>query len=224
MPDLLNIIVKDKRAYGVEQVDMYKRGVEAYKGLLNKQHSRSIRSGQNSVRLLPKHEELKVRVQKQVSGLPEKCYEVQCKANEIHSSRDITNGLVPAKQSEIYLLKNQSNEINTTQLASGATPYNKFSRGHFFIFIIPFSCTFVLLVILLHECSRLCVERYRSNNPFPAREAKHPTVTQPSKTGLLKLSTTPPDRIPLNFLCPGNFHSFVPGKRQWLQENCMGLA
>ncbi len=72
-------------------------GIEAYKGLLNKVRSGSILSEQDAMRLLPKTEEIKMRIQKQIDGLLEKFYEVKSKADEIHNSRDITKGLVPFK-------------------------------------------------------------------------------------------------------------------------------
>ena len=75
--------------------------------------SGSILSEQDAMKLLPKTEEIKLRIQKQLEGLLEKYYEVKSKADEIHNSRDITKGLVPAKQSEINMLKNQLDEINT---------------------------------------------------------------------------------------------------------------
>ena len=146
MPDLSNIVVKDMREYGVEQAGIYKGGVEAFKGLLNKLRSGSILSEQDSMRLLPKSEETKVRIQKQIDGLLEKFYEVKSKSDEIHNSRDITKGLVPAKQAEINLLKNQLDEINTNRLGENKVQYNTFSLGTFlFLLFLLVALSFYLL-------------------------------------------------------------------------------
>jgi peptidoglycan hydrolase CwlO-like protein len=146
MPDLSNIVVKDMRAYGVEQAGTYKGGIEAYKGLLNKVRSGSILSEQDSMRLLPKTEEIKVRIQKQIEGLLEKYYELKSRADEIHNSRDITKGLVPAKQSEINLLKNQLDEINTPRSPGHQAQYNSFSWGTFlFLLFLLVALSFYLL-------------------------------------------------------------------------------
>jgi peptidoglycan hydrolase CwlO-like protein len=146
MPDLSNIVVKDMREYGVEQAGTYKGGVEAYKGLLNKVRSGSILSEQDSLRLLPKTEETRQRIQKQIDALLEKFYEVRGKADEIHNSRDITKGLVPYKQSEINLLKNQLDEISTNRTSTNQAPYNTFSRGTFlFLLFLLVALSFYLL-------------------------------------------------------------------------------
>jgi len=146
MPDLSNIVVKDMREYGVEQAGSYKGGVEAYKGLLNKVRSGSILSEQDSLRLLPKTEETRQRIQKQIDGLLEKYYELRSKADEIHNSRDITKGLVPAKQSEINLLKNQLDEINTAHSPRHQAMYNSFSWGTFlFLLFLLVALSFYLL-------------------------------------------------------------------------------
>ncbi|OQP62698.1 hypothetical protein A3860_27190 [Niastella vici] len=146
MPDLSNIVVKDMRAYGVEQAGTYKGGIEAYKGLLNKVRSGSILSEQDSLRLLPKTEELKGRIQKQIEGLLEKYYEFRSKADEIHNSRDITKGLVPAKQAEINLLKNQLDEINNVRSPGQQMQYNSFSWGTFlFLLFLLVALSFYLL-------------------------------------------------------------------------------
>lgn len=81
LPDLSNIIVKDLRAYGVEQAGTYKGGIEAYKGMLNKIRSGSILTEQDAVRLVPKTEETKRRIQKQIDALLEKYYEIKSKAD-----------------------------------------------------------------------------------------------------------------------------------------------
>jgi peptidoglycan hydrolase CwlO-like protein len=146
MPDLSNIVVKDMREYGVEQAGTYKGGVEAYKGLLNKVRSGSILSEQDSVRLLPKTEETRQRIQKQIDALLEKYYELRSKADEIHNSRDITKGLVPAKQSEINLLKNQLDEINSSRSHAQQSQYITFSWGTFlFLLFLLVALSFYLL-------------------------------------------------------------------------------
>jgi peptidoglycan hydrolase CwlO-like protein len=146
MPDLSNIVVKDMREYGVEQAGTYKGGVEAYKGLLNKVRSGSILSEQDSMRLLPKTEEMRHRIQKQIDGLLEKYYELRSKADEIHNSRDITRGLVPAKQSEINLLKNQLDEINSSRSSAQQSQYITFSWGTFlFLLFLLVALSFYLL-------------------------------------------------------------------------------
>lgn len=146
MPDLSNIVVKDMRAYGVEQAGTYKGGIEAYKGLLNKVRSGSILSEQDAMRLLPKTEEIKTRIQKQIDTLLEKYYEVKSKADEIHNSRDITKGLVPIKQTEINLLKNQLDEINTPRTPGQNLIYNSFSWGTFlFLLFLLVALSFYLL-------------------------------------------------------------------------------
>ena len=146
MPDLSNIVVKDMREYGVEQAGTYKGGIEAYKGLLNKVRSGSILSEQDSMRLLPKTEEIRQRIQKQIDGLLEKYYELRSKADEIHNSRDITKGLVPAKQSEINLLKNQLDEINSSRSSAHQSQYITFSWGTFlFLLFLLVALSFYLL-------------------------------------------------------------------------------
>ncbi|WP_081163244.1 hypothetical protein [Niastella populi] len=146
MPDLSNIVVKDMREYGVEQAGTYKGGIEAYKGLLNKVRSGSILSEQDAMKLLPKTEEIKLRIQKQIDGLLEKYYEVRSKVDEIHNSRDITKGLVPAKQSEINLLKNQLDEINSPRTHNQQLQYNSFSWGTFlFLLFLLVALSFYLL-------------------------------------------------------------------------------
>jgi peptidoglycan hydrolase CwlO-like protein len=146
LPDLSNVVVNDLREYGVEQAGAYKGGFEAYKGMLNKIRSGSILTEQDSVRLLPKTEETKKRIQKQIDTLLEKYYEVKNKADEIHSSRDITKGLVPARQTEINLLKNQLDEINTTRSVLNSQQYNTFSWGtSLFLFFLLIAISFYLL-------------------------------------------------------------------------------
>jgi peptidoglycan hydrolase CwlO-like protein len=146
MPDLSNIVVKDMREYGVEQAGTYKGGIEAYKGLLNKVRSGSILSEQDSMQLLPKSEENRSRIQKQIDALLEKFYEIKGKADEIHNSRDITKGLVPARQMEINLLKNQLDEINSSRLPGQLVQYNTFSRGTFlFLLFLLVALSFYLL-------------------------------------------------------------------------------
>ena len=139
LPDLSNVVVKDLREYGVEQAGTYKGGVEAYKGMLNKIRTGSILSEQDAVKLVPKTEETKKRIQKQIDSLLEKYYELKSKSDEIHNSRDITKGLVPIKQSEINLLKNQLDEIETTRNALHSPKYNTFSWG-------TYTCLFFLLI------------------------------------------------------------------------------
>lgn len=134
------------REYGVEQAGTYKGGIEAYKGLLNKVRSGSILSEQDSMKLLPKTEEIRVRIQKQIDALLEKFYEVKGKAEEIHNSRDITKGLVPVKQTEINLLKNQLDEINTHLSHGQQVQYNSFSWGTFlFLLFLLVALSFYLL-------------------------------------------------------------------------------
>jgi peptidoglycan hydrolase CwlO-like protein len=146
MPDLSHIVVKDMREYGVEQAGIYKGGVEAFKGLLNKLRSGSILSEQDSMRLLPKSEETKVRIQKQIDALLEKFYETKSKSDEIHNSKDITKGFVPAKQAEINLLKNQLDEISTKRLGENKVQYNTFSWGTFlFLLFLLVALSFYLL-------------------------------------------------------------------------------
>ncbi|WP_207510863.1 hypothetical protein [Longitalea luteola] len=146
MPDLSNIVVKDMRAYGVEQAGTYKGGIEAYKGLLNKVRSGSILSEQDAMKLLPKSEENRSRIQKQIDTLLEKYYEVKGKADEIHNSRDITKGLVPVKQAEINLLKNQLDEISSPRSYGQQVQYNSFSWGTFlFLLFLLVALSFYLL-------------------------------------------------------------------------------
>jgi peptidoglycan hydrolase CwlO-like protein len=146
MPDLSNIVVKDMRAYGVEQAGTYKGGIEAYKGLLNKVRSGSILSEQDSLRLLPKTEDTRNRIQKQIDALLEKFYEVKSKVEEIHNSRDITKGLVPSKQTEINMLKNQLDEINTAHSPRHQAMYNTYSWGTFlFLLFLLVALSFYLL-------------------------------------------------------------------------------
>ena len=145
-PDLSNVVVKDLRAYGVEQAGTYKGGVEAYKGMLNKIRSGSILTEQDSMRLVAKTEETKGRIQKQIDSLLEKYYELKSRADEIHNSRDITKGLVPIKQTEINLLKNQVDEIETTRAAVHSNKYNTFSWGtYIFLFFLLLALSFYLL-------------------------------------------------------------------------------
>lgn len=145
LPDLSNIIVKDLRAYGVEQAGTYKGGIEAYKGMLNKIRSGSILTEQDAVRLVPKTEETKRRIQKQIDALLEKYYEIKSKADEIHNSRDITKGLVPARQAEINMLKNQVDEI-ATHPAARQQHFNTFSWGTFsFLLFLLIALSFYLL-------------------------------------------------------------------------------
>jgi len=146
LQDLSNVVVKDLRAYGVEQAGTYKGGVEAYKGMLNKIRSGSILTEQDSVRLVAKTEETKNRIQKQIDALLEKYYELKSRADEIHNSRDITKGLVPIKQTEINLLKNQVDEIETTRAAVHSNKYNTFSWGtYIFLFFLLLALSFYLL-------------------------------------------------------------------------------
>jgi len=146
LQDLSNVVVKDLRAYGVEQAGTYKGGVEAYKGMLNKIRSGSILTEQDSVRLVAKTEETKNRIQKQIDTLLEKYYELKSRADEIHNSRDITKGLVPIKQTEINLLKNQVDEIETTRSAVHNNKYNTFSWGtYIFLFFLLLALSFYLL-------------------------------------------------------------------------------
>jgi hypothetical protein len=146
LQDLSNVVVKDLRAYGVEQAGTYKGGVEAYKGMLNKIRSGSILTEQDSVRLVAKTEETKNRIQKQIDALLEKYYELKSRADEIHNSRDITKGLVPIKQTEINLLKNQVDEIETTRSSVHNNKYNTFSWGtYIFLFFLLLALSFYLL-------------------------------------------------------------------------------
>ena len=146
LPDLSNVIVKDLREYGVEQAGSYKGSIEAYKGMLNKIRSGSILTEQDSVRLVPKTEETKKRIQKQIDSLLEKYYEHKNKAEEIHNGRDITKGLVPIKQSEINLLKNQLDEIENTRTVLQSPRYNTFSWGTYsFLLFLLMGLSFYLL-------------------------------------------------------------------------------
>ncbi len=146
LQDLSNVVVKDLREYGVEQAGTYKGGVEAYKGMLNKIRSGSILTEQDSLRLVAKTEETKTRIQKQIDSLLEKYYELKSRADEIHNSRDITKGLVPIKQTEINLLKNQVDEIETTRAAVHNNKYNTFSWGtYIFLVFLLLALSFYLL-------------------------------------------------------------------------------
>jgi len=146
LQDFSNVVVKDLRAYGVEQAGTYKGGVEAYKGMLNKIRSGSILTEQDSMRLVAKTEETKARIQKQIDALLEKYYELKSRADEIHNSRDITKGLVPIKQTEINFLKNQVDEIETTRSAAHNNKYNTFSWGNYiFLFFLLLALSFYLL-------------------------------------------------------------------------------
>src|SRR4029078_6295627 len=102
LPDLSNVIVKDLREYGVEQAGTYKGGIEAYKGMLNKIRSGSILSEQDEIGLIPKSEETKKRIQKQIDAHLEKYYELKSRIDESHNSRDITNGLVTPTQNDTH--------------------------------------------------------------------------------------------------------------------------
>ena len=146
LPDLSNIIVKDLREYGVEQAGAYKGGVEAYKGMLNKIRSGSILSEQDAIKLVPKSEETKRRIQKQIDSMLEKYYELKSRTDEIHNSRDITKGLVPLRQTEIDLLKNQLDEIENSVSIIHGPKYNTFSWGIFgFLLFLLFAISFYLL-------------------------------------------------------------------------------
>ncbi len=146
LPDLSNVVVKDLREYGVEQAGTYKGGVEAYKGMLGKIRSGSILSEQDAIGLMPKTEETKKRIQKQIDALLEKYYELKSKADEIHNSRDISKGLVPLKQSEINLLKNQLDEIENTRPSIHQSKFNTFSWGTYaFLFFLLLALSFYLL-------------------------------------------------------------------------------
>jgi hypothetical protein len=146
LPDLSNVVVKDLREYGVEQAGSYKGGTEAYKGMLNKIRSGSILTEQDSLRLVAKTEETKKRIQKQIDALLEKYYELKSRADEIHNSRDISKGLVPIKQTEINLLKNQLDEIETTRSGVHVNKYNTFSWGTYsFLFFLLLGLSFYLL-------------------------------------------------------------------------------
>ena len=224
MPDLSNIVVKDMREYGVEQAGTYKGGIEAYKGLLNKVRSGSILSEQDSMRLLPKTEETRIRIQKQIEGLLEKYYEIKGKADEIHNSRDITKGLVPVKQSEINLLKNQLDEINAHRSPGQPVQYANFSFG-----------TFLFLLFLLVALSFYLLYFYMSVADFALNGVDPMTLFQEGRLNIqllpslrrlvyLIINYPPPDRIPHYFLCPGNIHSPVLGTRHEIQESCLGIA
>jgi peptidoglycan hydrolase CwlO-like protein len=146
LPDLSNVIVKDLREYGVEQAGTYKGGIEAYKGMLNKIRSGSILSEQDAIGLVPKTEETKKRIQKQIDALLEKYYELKSRIDEIHNGRDITKGLVPLKQNEINLLKNQLDEIESTRSVLQSPRYNTFSYGTFgFLTFLLLALSFYLL-------------------------------------------------------------------------------
>ena len=146
LPDLSNVIVKDLREYGVEQAGTYKGGIEAYKGMLNKVRSGSILSEQDTIGLIPKSEETKKRIQKQIDALLEKYYELKSRIDEIHNSRDITKGLVPIKQNEINLLKNQVDEIESSRSPFNSPKYNTFSLGTFlFLSFLLVAISFYLL-------------------------------------------------------------------------------
>ena len=146
LQDFSNVVVKDLRAYGVEQAGTYKGGVEAYKGMLNKIRSGSILTEQDSLRLVAKTEETKSRIQKQIDALLEKYYELKSRADEIHNSRDITKGLVPIKQTEINLLKNQVDEIENTRAAVHDNKFNTFSWGtYIFLVFLLLALSFYLL-------------------------------------------------------------------------------
>ncbi|MBS1563569.1 MAG: hypothetical protein JST39_04235, partial [Bacteroidetes bacterium] len=80
LPDLSNVVVKDLREYGVEQAGTYKGGTEAYKGMLSKIRSGSILTEQDAIGLLPKTEETKKRIQRQIDLLLEKYYEQRTRA------------------------------------------------------------------------------------------------------------------------------------------------
>jgi len=146
LPDLSNVIVKDLREYGVEQAGTYKGGIEAYKGMLNKIRSGSILSEQDAIGLIPKSEETKKRIQKQIDAHLEKYYELKSRIDEIHNSRDITKGLVPMKQNEINLLKSQVDEIETSRSPFPSPKYNTFSFGTFaFLSFLITAISFYLL-------------------------------------------------------------------------------
>jgi len=98
------------------------------------------------MRLVAKTEETKNRIQKQIDALLEKYYELKSRADEIHNSRDITKGLVPIKQTEINLLKNQVDEIETTRAAVHNNKFNTFSWGtYIFLFFLLLALSFYLL-------------------------------------------------------------------------------
>ena len=93
-----------------------------------------------------KTEETKKRIQKQIDSLLEKYYELKNKAEEIHSGRDITKGLVPARQIEINLLKSQLDEIENTRTALHSPKYNTFSWGTYgFLMFLLLGLSFYLL-------------------------------------------------------------------------------
>jgi len=133
--DFSSVVVKDLREYGVEQAGTYKGGMEAYKGMLDKIRSGSILTEQDSVRLVPKTEEFKKRIQKQIDALLEKYYELKSRVDEILNSTNISKGLVPIRESEISLLKNQLDDIENTHSSSHDNKYNTFSWGTFFFLL-----------------------------------------------------------------------------------------
>ena len=155
LADTSSVVVKDLREYGVEQAGAYKGGMEAYRGMMDKIRSGSILSEQDSVKLLPKTEEFKRRIQKQIDALLEKYYEMRSRAEEILNSSNISKGLVPIRETEINMLKNQLDDIENSHTGSRENKYNTFSWG-----------TFILLVFLLTGLSFYLLYFYMSVADF----------------------------------------------------------
>ena len=155
LADTSSVVVKDLREYGVEQAGAYKGGIEAYRGMMDKIRSGSILSEQDSVKLLPKTDEFKRRIQKQIDALLEKYYEMRSRAEEILNSNNISKGLVPIRETEINMLKNQLDDIEHSHTGSKENKYNTFSWG-----------TFIFLVFLLTGLSFYLLYFYMSVADF----------------------------------------------------------
>jgi polyhydroxyalkanoate synthesis regulator phasin len=146
LTDMSNVVVHDLREYGVEQAGTYKGSTEAYRGMLDKIRSGSILTEQDSIRLVPKTNDIKSRIEKQVQSLQEKTYELRNRVDEIRNTADISKGLIPLRAHEISTLKNQLDEIESNKLAGTGYRYNTFSWGTFsFLMFLLLGLSFYLL-------------------------------------------------------------------------------
>lgn len=146
LTDTSSVVVSDLREYGVEQAGTYKGGIEAYKGMMDKIRSGSILTEQDSFKLVPKTEDFKKRIQKQIDTLLDKYYELRSRADEILNSNNVSKGLLPIRQTEINFLKNQLDDIEHSHAGGHENKYNTFSWSTFFLlFFLLTGLSFYLL-------------------------------------------------------------------------------
>jgi FtsZ-binding cell division protein ZapB len=143
LTDVSNVVVRDLREYGVEQAGTYKGSLEAYKGMMDKIRSGSILTEADRVNLVPKSEEIKIRIDKQIDTLKEKNYELKNRVDEIRNTNDISKGLIPLRELEIADLNNQMDDIEGLQQGHR---YNTFSWGTYsFLLVLLIGLSFYLL-------------------------------------------------------------------------------